>query len=66
MRVYQGVLDDDSTYKLDCTCENRGTETFAIMRNADVIIYTARIILYIYVVCSTSDITFQCKVALHL
>lgn len=52
MKVYQGLLDDDSTYKLDCTCENRETETFSIMQNANVIIYTTEIILYIYVVCT--------------
>lgn len=42
-----------------------GTETFCMMRNADVIIYTTEIILYIYVVC-TSDITFHWNVTLHL
>lgn len=41
---YQGVLDDDSTYKLDRTRENCGTETFCMMQKVDAIIYTAGLI----------------------
>lgn len=41
---YQGVLDDDSTYKLDRKRENCGTETFCMMQTVDAIIYTAGLI----------------------
>lgn len=60
---YQGVLDDDSTYKLDRTCENCGTETFCMMQKVDAIIYTAGLI-YTQMSC-TSEITFP-NVASHL